>query len=109
MKIEFEKSRVMFSPENAEETAKMEVLWRKMVGCVADSKKLAPIGEFVPAKGQKIAAFQIEGLETQDQGFAEIRVDNESDVYCKNCNKVIHLQNGEVIPMCCGKIMEILD
>ncbi|MBR5529734.1 MAG: hypothetical protein IKU57_04580 [Oscillospiraceae bacterium] len=28
------------------------------------------------------------------------------DVYCPICHKVLHLEAGQVIPRCCGKLME---
>lgn len=30
-------------------------------------------------------------------------------VYCVICNKTQHVKKGEPIPICCGKVMEILD
>ncbi len=34
------------------------------------------------------------------------RAEKECDVYCPICHKVLHLQAGDVIPRCCGKLME---
>ena len=59
MKINIEKSLVEFCPENAEETAKLEVLWRLLVDCVRSNKKLVPVGEYVSVKN-KAATFAIE-------------------------------------------------
>ena len=35
-----------------------------------------------------------------------IRAEKECDVYCPICHKVLHVLEGEVIPRCCGKVME---
>lgn len=109
MRIDMEKSRVVFSPENAEEKAKLEALWRVLVDCVGDSRKLAPIGEYVPKKGDTGASFYIEGLEPEDQKFVEVKVEEDCSVYCKICNKILQLKSGQVIPLCCGKTMVIVD
>ncbi len=109
MKIEIEKTRVSLAPENAEEKAKLEAIWRVLVDCIGDSRKLVPIGEYVPQKGDHAASFQIEGLGPQESSYVEVRVDNETEVYCKTCNKLLALNAGDVIPLCCGKMMEIVD
>lgn len=109
MKIDFEKSRVIFYPENAEETSKLEALWRLMVDCVGFNKKLVPIGEYIPQKNNKGASFVIEGLEPEEQKYVEVRVNKECQCYCKACNKLLSLKQGEVIPICCGKMMEVID
>jgi endogenous inhibitor of DNA gyrase (YacG/DUF329 family) len=33
----------------------------------------------------------------------------DTDVYCVTCNKTVHVKAGEVVPFCCGRLMEILD
>jgi endogenous inhibitor of DNA gyrase (YacG/DUF329 family) len=38
-----------------------------------------------------------------------VRAPYDTDVYCVTCNKTVHVKAGEVIPFCCGRIMEILD
>ncbi len=80
-----------------------------MVDCVGDSRKLVPVGEFVPQKSDKGASFYIEGLEPQDSSFAEVKVDAQTQVYCKTCNKLQSLSPGDVIPLCCGTMMQIVD
>jgi len=109
MKIDIVKSQVVFSPENDEEKAKLTAVWKILVDCVGDSRKLVPVGEYVPQKNDKGASFYIEGLDAQDSSFAEVRVEKDEQVYCKICNKLLGLKAGEVIPMCCGKMMEIVD
>lgn len=109
MKIDLEKSRVTFSPESAEEKAKIQAIWKLLVDCVGDSRKLVPIGEYVPQNADTGATFHIEGLEPGESSFVEIKVEEETEVYCKTCNKLIVIQAGDVIPICCGKMMDILD
>lgn len=109
MKIEMVKSRVIFSPENAEEKAKLESLWKVLIDCVDSSRKLVPIGEYVSQKGETGASFHIEGLEPHDQVYADVKVDQDSSVYCNICNKLMNLKAGEAIPLCCGQLMVIVD
>ena len=47
MKILIDKSIVEFQPETPQETTDMETLWRIMVDCIADNKRMEPIGEFI--------------------------------------------------------------
>ncbi len=100
---------MLFSPENDEEKAKLTAVWKILVDCVGDSRKLVPVGEYVPQKNDKGAAFYIEGLESESGSFVEVRVDKDEKVYCNICNKLLSLKAGEVIPLCCGKMMEIVE
>ena len=59
MKIKIEKDLVEFGPENENETAMLEDLWRLMVDCVRFNKKLVPVGEYIPQK-QNLARFVVE-------------------------------------------------
>ena len=38
-----------------------------------------------------------------------VRAEKERDVYCPICHKLLHVQEGDVIPRCCGKVMQVLD
>ena len=38
-----------------------------------------------------------------------VRAEKECDVYCPICHKLLHVQPGDVIPRCCGKVMQVLD
>lgn len=109
MQINFEKNVVEFYPEDPEEKAKIETLWRMMIDCNGDAKKLVPIGDYEPQKNHKAAMFFIEGLEKKDEGPVEIRVDKDCICHCRNCNKQVSLKKGDPIPVCCGKVMEIID
>ena len=59
MKITIKENIVEFFPEKPEETKGLEQLWTTVVECNHDSKKLAPIGEYIPVNEDK-AAFVIE-------------------------------------------------
>ena len=47
----------------------------------------------------------------ETKGFSQLVVRAEKDctVYCPICHKLLHVQAGQVIPLCCGKRMEVLD
>ena len=109
MKINIDKNLVEFGPETAEEKSKLEQIWRMLVDCAGISKKLVPVGEFVPNKNDKGASFYIEDQDKNDHEYSEIHVDEDCIVYCANCNKQINLKKGDPIPLCCGKLMEIID
>ena len=109
MKIRINKDIVEFIPEHAAETAELEALWVKMGNCVGDTKRLEPMGVFVPSES-KVARFHIEGLSKEEaDAVPTIRAPYDTDVYCVICNKTLHVKAGEPIPFCCGRLMEILD
>ncbi len=45
----------------------------------------------------------------ENQDYTEIQVENNCEVYCWRCNKVVNLKKGEIIPICCGLTMKIID
>jgi hypothetical protein len=108
MKINVDKNIVEFTPENPQETGDLEVLWRVVVDCVKDSKRLSPIGEFLPIKSN-IARFVIEGVPGGVTDYTEDTVTTECTVYCQVCNKYANLKPGDAIPNCCGRTMENID
>jgi Zn finger protein HypA/HybF involved in hydrogenase expression len=109
MQINIDKNLVEFTPENADETAKLQTLWRVMVDCARFNKKMVPVGEYIPQKNS-FARFAIEGMESPGVGeYAEIFVDKDCRCYCQTCNKYVMLKKGDRIPPCCGKLMEIMD
>lgn len=109
MKIRIDKDVVTFTPEHAAEQAELEALWIKMGNCIGENKSLQPIGTFIPAEN-KTASFHIAGLsEAEKNTIPEIRAPYDTDVYCVTCNKTVHVKAGEVVPFCCGRLMEILD
>ena len=109
MKIRINKDIVEFTPEHAAEAAELEALWVKMGNCVGETKRLEPMGVYVPSEN-KTATFHIEGLSKEEAAaIPEIRAPYDTDVYCVVCNKTQHVKKGEKIPFCCGRLMEILD
>ena len=110
MKINIEKNLVEFTPENSEETVKLEALWKVIVDCARFSRKLVPVGEYVPQKND-MARFAIEGESSSggDDAYPEVYADGKSTCYCQTCNKYVNLKAGDQIPPCCGRLMEILD
>ena len=109
MKIRIDKDVVSFTPEHAAEAAELEALWIKLGNCLGNTKSLQPIGVYIPSEN-KTAAFHIEGLSEQEKKeIPEIRAAYDTDGYCVTCNKTIHVKAGEVVPSCCGRLMEILD
>ena len=107
MKILVDKNVVEFSMENPQETADMEVLWRILVDCVADNKRMDPIGEYIPAKSN-VARLCSEGVPAKTV-YTDDHVKEECTVVCTVCNKYSHLNPGDSVPVCCGKPMEDMD
>ena len=109
MKIRIEKDIVTFTPEHVAETAELEALWIKMGNCLGATKSLQPIGVYNPTEN-KTATFHIEGLsEEEKRSMPKVRAPYDTDVYCVTCNKTVQVKAGQVIPFCCGRMMEILD
>jgi len=107
MKIQIDKNVVEFLPENEQETASLETLWRMVVDCAHDNKRLNPIGEYIPMK-QNLARFVIEeapGTTT----YTEEKAAGECTVVCTTCNKYMRLKGGDAVPMCCGRPMDTAD
>lgn len=47
--------------------------------------------------------------ELKGSGNFVVRAEKGCDVYCPICHKLLHVQAGQVIPRCCGKVMQVLD
>lgn len=103
MKLNIDKNLVEFKPESPEETASLENLWRILIDCVFDSRKLTPVGEYIPSK-KNAASFFIEDLQIDDT-----KATQDGVFYCAICNKSVELHQGNEIPLCCGKMMELID
>ncbi len=108
MKIVVDRNVVEFTPETPQETSDMEVLWRVVVDCVKDSKKMTPIGEYIPTKSN-LARFVIEGIPGGKTEYTDNTVTSKCTVYCQVCNKYANLTSGDPVPICCGKPMENID
>lgn len=108
MKIKVDRNVVEFSPENPQETSDLEILWRVIIDCMKDSKKLVPIGEYIPSK-ENLARFTIEGVPGGKTTWTEQKSASDAAYYCSICNKYMNVKTGERIPLCCGREMENLD
>ncbi|MDR3364869.1 MAG: hypothetical protein LBS91_08005 [Clostridiales Family XIII bacterium] len=121
MKINIDKAVVNFIPENENEQDRLEALWRELIDCNGYALKLAPIGEYVPAEGKTAAAFYIEGLNeklAKNTGaeaaaraakYTPVYAEEDNTAYCSTCNKTVALKAGDEIPLCCGRLMELID
>lgn len=45
-------------------------------------------------------------MELKDFSKLVVRAEQDCDVYCPICHKILHIKAGDVIPRCCGKVME---
>lgn len=106
MEIRIDKNVVEFTPDSDTETKQLEELWRLIVDCARFSRKMVPIGEYIPSK-RNMARFAIEGELSEEipEKFAE----KEGRYVCLTCNKYVMLEKGDQIPLCCGKLMECYD
>ena len=109
MKIRLDKAIAEFVPETEAETAELEALWVRMGNCSGGNKSLEPMGVYIPAE-KNVAVFHIAGLTAdEEKEIPAFIAPYDTDVYCVTCNKTVHVKKGEQIPVCCGKLMEILD
>ena len=98
MKIRINQDIVEFTPENPAEKTELEALWIKMANCIGKTKRLEPMGTYIPSE-DKTATFHIEGLSKEETGAVpSVRAPYDTDVYCQTCNKTVHVKKGEVIP-----------
>ena len=49
------------------------------------------------------------GMELKSGLISVVRAEKECDVYCPICRKILHVEAGQVIPRCCGKVMEVME
>lgn len=108
MKIVIDKNVVEFSPENSQETASMESLWRMIIDCMGDSKKLTPIGEYIPSK-HNLVRFVVEGIPGGKTVLSDQNSTTDCTYLCPVCNKYMNVKAGDAVPYCCGAVMEAID
>ena len=109
MKIEVDKNVVEFTPESPQEAASLEVLWKVVVDCYGDNKKIVPMGNFIPGH-DTVARFHIEGVQGGATTYSQDKtVESECTYYCAVCNKYMNCEAGQAVPFCCGKEMEPMD
>ncbi|PID44987.1 MAG: hypothetical protein CR981_00865 [Proteobacteria bacterium] len=109
MKISVDRNLLEITPENEQETASLELLWRVVIDCNGNNKKIVPIGQFVPGY-DTLARFQIEGIQGGVTTYSEEKkAETEATYYCQICNKYVNVKAGDPVPLCCGRDMEIID
>ena len=109
MKISVDKNVVEVTPENEQETASLDLLWKVVVDCYGNNKKIVPMGQFVPGV-DNLARFHIEGIKGGVTVFSEDKkADADDTYYCHICNKYMNVKKGDLIPLCCSKDMETID
>ena len=59
MRIELDGTLVRITPETEQEKKEMNGLWRILIDCVNKTRKLAPVGEYIPGI-KEVAVFNIE-------------------------------------------------
>ncbi len=109
MKISVDRNVVEITPESEQETASLDVLWKIVIDCYGNNKKLVPMGQFVPGI-DNFARFNIEGV----QGGATIYSEDkkapaDNTYYCSTCNKYMKVKVNDAIPLCCGRDMESIE
>jgi hypothetical protein len=106
MEIRIDKNLVEFTPDSESETKQLEELWRVIIDCARFSRKLVPIGEYIPTQ-RNMARFAIEGELSEE--IPEKHAEKEGRYVCLTCNKYVILKQGDQIPLCCRKLMEFYD
>ena len=59
MKLELEGTLVRMTPETDSEKKELNHLWRTLIDCVNKTRKLVPVGEYIP-RIKEVAVFNIE-------------------------------------------------
>ena len=59
MRIELDGTLVRIMPETEQEKKEMNGLWRILIDCVNKTRKLVPVGEYIPGI-KEVAVFNIE-------------------------------------------------
>lgn len=108
MEIKIEKNLVEFTPGTPEESAGLEKLWRLLVDCLRESRKMVPVGEYLPGK-DSLARFYIEDMPGGKTEWSEEKAANDGAYYCSTCNKYMNVKKGADVPKCCGRDMEEMD
>ena len=109
MKISVDRNVVELTPENAQETASLDLLWKVVIDCYGNNKKIVPMGQYVPGH-DTLARFHIEGVEGGKTTFSETKKASKDTTYfCGICNKYMKVKAGAAVPLCCGRDMEDIE
>ncbi len=109
MKISVDRNVVEITPESAQEKASLDTLWKIIIDCYGNNKKLVPMGQYVPGVNE-FARFNIEGVKGGATVYSADKTAPKDDTYyCGICNKYMNVKAGGAIPLCCGRDMECID
>ncbi len=109
MKISVDRNVLEVTPENDQETASLDLLWKVVIDCNGNNKKIVPMGQFVPGY-DNLARFHIEGIEGGVTTYsAEKKAAEDCTYFCDICNKYMNVKAGDPVPLCCGRDMETVD
>lgn len=109
MKIEVDRNVVEITPENEQETASLDLLWKVVIDCYGNNKKIVPMGQFIPGS-DKLARFHIEGIQGGKTVYsADKTAPEDNTYYCDICNKYMKVKSGNQVPLCCGRDMETIE
>ena len=107
MRISQNKNVVELEPQSPAESSALEILWRQLISCTGESAKLAPIGEFTPGK-KNVASFVIESA-SEVRAPEQFKAVEKGTYTCSTCNRYLEFGAGELVPICCGRPMELMD
>lgn len=109
MNISVDRNVVEITPESEQETAALDVLWKIVIDCYGNNKKLVPMGQFIPGI-DKLARFNIEGVKGGATIFSdEKKAPKDDTYYCHTCNKYMKVKANTAVPLCCGRDMEPIE
>ena len=109
MKIAIDRNVVEITPESEQETVSLDVLWKIVIDCYGNNKKLVPMGQFIPG-ADKLARFNIEGIKGGATVYStEKKALKDETYYCHTCNKYMNVKAGTAVPLCCGRDMETIE
>ena len=107
MRISQNKNIVELEPQSPTEASALALLWRQLISCTGETARLAPIGEFSPGK-KNVASFVIEST-GELRAPEQEKVVADATYICSTCNRYMEIGAGELVPICCGRSMEVMD
>lgn len=109
MKISVDRNVVEVTPESEQEKSSLDTLWKIVIDCYGNNKKLVPMGQYVPGV-DTLARFNIEGVKGGATVYStEKKASRDATYYCSTCNKYMKVKSGGAVPLCCGRDMEDIE
>jgi hypothetical protein len=109
MKISVDRNVVEITPESKQEIASLDVLWKIVIDCYGNNKKLVPMGQFIPGT-DLLARFNIEGVQGGVTTYSdELKAPQDNTYYCHTCNKYMEVKANDPVPLCCGRNMDTIE